>query len=95
VTEYYDVLIKKKNIRVTILLASIDLLEPGRTWVDSVALRASDSHCTEEGRLDICSFSHSSEGWTADHHDPSWGCIAIVPITLFLRDYPFVVRFRF
>lgn len=40
----------------TILLASIDLLEPGKICVESaVDLRANDFQCVEDGRLEIWS----------------------------------------
>jgi hypothetical protein len=65
-----DVLIKKKNIIVTILLASIDLFEPGSTCVESaVDLRANDFQCVEFGRLVTCSITPSRDERAADHHD--------------------------
>jgi hypothetical protein len=65
-----DVLIKKKNIIVTILLASIDLFEPGSTCVASALdLRANDFQCVEFGRLVTCSITPSRDERTADHHD--------------------------
>jgi hypothetical protein len=65
-----DVLIRKKKMIVTILLASIDLFEPGNTCVESaVDLRANDFQCVEVGRLVTCSMSPSRDERTADHHN--------------------------
>ena len=65
-----DILIKKKNIRVTILLASIDLFEPGSTCVESaVDLRANDFQCVEAGRFMTCALTASRDERAVDHHD--------------------------
>jgi len=67
-----DILIKKKNIRVTILLASIDLFEPGSTCVESaVDLRANDSQCVEAGRFMTCALTPSRDERAVDHDDSS------------------------
>jgi hypothetical protein len=66
-----DVLIKKKKIIVTTLLASIDLFEPGSTCVESALdLRANDLQCVEFSRLVTCSIIPSSDERAADHHNP-------------------------